>query len=1142
MNYIAQNIGRIARALFEIALNYGWASLASQTLKICASIERQCWWEPIQSPLRQLVPKMLSWDLIPRLEDKMRLSSQFSCQSLAEMSPQELGDLVDSPKLGERISLASRTIPRLDVKIVSLQPITSGILKISIDVKVDFVWSSMFHGKEMASQTFWIWVEDQDGEWIYHQERFSIKGERDHRRLVQARDGGERIEMMVPILEPLPSQYFLRVQSDGWVGSVDLIPITLTGVVVLPQEKARHTDLMDLRPLHRRSLKNVNYEKLYLGKFDYFNPVQTQVFHHLYNTSGNALIGAPTGSGKTLMAELALLRLFSENASNDAAASSLAAGGSTITSESSSPRTTTMKKAVYVAPLKALVSERLRDWQVRLGGILGKNIVELTGDSSTTSRELWKADVVLTTPEKFDAVTRLWKRRSWILDIDLLIIDEIHLLGEDRGAILEVIISRMRRIHPNIRIIGLSTALANANDLGNWLGCANGNGLYNFRPSVRPVPLTCHIHGFPGKHYCPRMASMNKPLFQGMLTHSPDKPTLVFVASRRQTRLTALDLISLCVADESPKRFLGNMVTEHEMLLLAESVQDATLKHTLAFGIGLHHAGLSHNDRDVSERLFLDGTIKVLICTSTLAWGVNFPAHLVVIKGTEYFDATTKRYVPFPVTDVLQMMGRAGRPQFDTSGVCMILVHDELKTFYKKFLYEPFPVESHLPEFVHNHLLAEISMGGVDSIEKALEYLSWTYFFRRLPANPSFYDLHDSSPEAIASFLKEFLGKIVADLRDAKCLEVDTASSFKMRFKSTEIGDICTSLYLDYRTGLLLASKMTKGSNFLMKKVNTTSSNVAGKAVLGNAFDSAMLKMLRLLADCQEFHNLPVRHNEEEINAELMSLLTLKHPDPEDFSSPHVKAFLLLAAYIERLPELPIIDYSLDQKTVLDQATRVAAGVTLVALSSRSVEALICGICLEQMLVQACRYGVQGALSQLPARARKPVSSGNRVLPSQQLQGDNLLVEFLQGYLSTSSVLLEYAETAAKTHGEALPAFPNPTMTFEVEASRRSVMVSLKDSLAGTVASVQKLPKPKHSGWWLILVRQGSSVSLGELHLLDAKHIQSEPKGPIELAMTATTTTTSSNLNPAPAQTGRTFLLLLSDCYVGLDHALEVAL
>lgn len=81
-------------------------------------------------------------------------------------------------------------------------------------------------------------------------------------------------------------------------------------------------------------------------------------------------------------------------------------------------------------------------------------------------------------------------------------------------------------------------------------------GMFNFRPSVRPVPLEVHISGYPGKHYCPRMATMNKPTFAAIRTHSPTKPVLVFVSSRRQTRLTALELISFLAAEDNPKQWL----------------------------------------------------------------------------------------------------------------------------------------------------------------------------------------------------------------------------------------------------------------------------------------------------------------------------------------------------------------------------------------------------------------------------------------------------------------------------------------------------------------------------------------------------------------------------------------------------------
>jgi replicative superfamily II helicase len=240
------------------------------------------------------------------------------------------------------------------------------------------------------------------------------------------------------------------------------------------------------------------------------------------------------------------------------------------------------------------------------------------------------------------------------------------------------------KLAKGLRLVGLSTALANAHDLADWLGIdpKPGQGMFNFRPSVRPVPMEVHIRGFPGQHYCPRMATMNKPTYSAIVEHSPRNPALVFVASRRQTRLTALDLISFCAAADDPRQFLH--MPEDEAEAVALTCADGALRHTLVYGVGLHHAGLSDHDRSTVEELFVRGRIQVLVCTSTLAWGVNFPARLVVVKGTEFFDGKKGKYVDFPVTDVLQMMGRAGRPQFDDKGVAAVFVHAPKKNFYKK--------------------------------------------------------------------------------------------------------------------------------------------------------------------------------------------------------------------------------------------------------------------------------------------------------------------------------------------------------------------------------------------------------------------------------------------------------------------------
>jgi activating signal cointegrator complex subunit 3 len=147
---------------------------------------------------------------------------------------------------------------------------------------------------------------------------------------------------------------------------------------------------------------------------------------------------------------------------------------------------------------------------------------------------------------------------------------------------------------------------------------------------------------------------MNKPCFAAIKEHSPTKPSLIFVASRRQTRLTAFDIISYAATDENPTMFLG--CDDSYVESVAEKIQDDALRHTITFGIGLHHAGLSSHDRDVVERMYLSGDIKVLIATATLAWGVNLPAHLVIVKGTEYFDGKSSRYVDYPLTDVCLRM------------------------------------------------------------------------------------------------------------------------------------------------------------------------------------------------------------------------------------------------------------------------------------------------------------------------------------------------------------------------------------------------------------------------------------------------------------------------------------------------------
>lgn len=157
-----------------------------------------------------------------------------------------------------------------------------------------------------------------------------------------------------------------------------------------------------------------------------------------------------------------------------------------------------------------------------------------------------------------------------------------------------------------------------------------------------------------------------------------------------------------------------------------------------------------------------------MVATATLAWGVNFPAHLVIVKGTEYYDGATKRYIDMPVTDVLQMMGRAGRPQFDTSGVACVFVQESKKNFYRKFLFEPFPVESNLLQVLPEHVNAEIANGTVTCRTQLIDFICSTFFFRRLLVNPTYYKMEDTNNPN--GYLQELSDSVALNLQQIQCI------------------------------------------------------------------------------------------------------------------------------------------------------------------------------------------------------------------------------------------------------------------------------------------------------------------------------------------------------------------------------------
>ena len=265
-----------------------------------------------------------------------------------------------------------------------------------------------------------------------------------------------------------------------------------------------------------------------------FNAVQSKCFPVIYNTNDNFVVSAPTGSGKTVILELAICRLMNGFANGS-------------------------YKIIYQAPTKSLCSERQRDWQHKFGQF-DLQVAELTGDTDNAQlRNVQNASIIITTPEKWDSMTRKWKDHQKLMQmVKLFLIDEVHILKEDRGATLEAIVSRMKSVGSDVRFVALSATVPNSQDIATWLG-KDSVAPYipapreRFGEEFRPVPLA--------KHVCGYNASGNDFAFEKTLnTKLPDiisrwsqrKPIMVFCFTRNSCVETA-KLLANWWATRGPK-------------------------------------------------------------------------------------------------------------------------------------------------------------------------------------------------------------------------------------------------------------------------------------------------------------------------------------------------------------------------------------------------------------------------------------------------------------------------------------------------------------------------------------------------------------------------------------------------------------
>ncbi|GHJ84263.1 hypothetical protein NliqN6_0665 [Naganishia liquefaciens] len=551
--------------------------------------------------------------------------------------------------------------------------------------------------------------------------------------------------------------------------------------------------------------------------FSTFNAVQSKVFESIYQTDENLVVSAPTGSGKTVIFELAILRAVMNKQFQNGVGRSL---------------------CVYMAPLKALCSEKAEEWKVKLKRI-GLITAEVTGDTASDKgflSQIKNADVIITTPEKWDSVTRRTSQKQKILErLALIMLDEVHILNEERGATLETVVARMRTSNREmpVRVVALSATIPNVEDVARWLrptmasssavfeagglnpgierGGANGilrtpmAKVFKFGEDFRPTKLTRIVKGYPlnSDNPFPLLNRIVSELFPLICEHSHGKPTLIFVPTRNLCIKAAGSLArAYQTALESGKRLPWS---NHDRSKL--SCENKSLEEYSACGIVFHHGGLSIEDRRKIETAFRFGKIMVIVATSTLAVGVNLPARTVILAGT--YQWSNLGMTDLSDLDIQQMIGRAGRPQYDTEGTAIIMCSEKNQGKYRDLINSTTTIESCLHEHLVEHINTEIGLRTITCLQEGEEWIKNSFLYIRIQQNPLHYrailSLAGLEGRQWEKALFRLVEKSVEDLQRREMVEMQnidgTPEPQKLRNLSATIyGETMSSNCLSFKT------------------------------------------------------------------------------------------------------------------------------------------------------------------------------------------------------------------------------------------------------------------------------------------------------------------------------------------------------
>ena len=724
VSFVGQNAARLFSGLFEVALAKRWSRVAKIALELAKMVQQRQW--KSMTPLRQF--NEMPVQLIRALERR-----DFPFARMFELNQQELGELVRAPKYAHLLHSFLAKFPRVSFE-SSILPLSAGMAR--LELTINYLWE-ISRGE---SELFWLFVQDVDGDQLLWYDLIAIN-EQEMRH-----NKSRSIIVTLPLFDPVHPNpnYHISVLSDRWLGSETTQPVRFDSMIV-PDKFTPPTELLDLEPILASEIFPSHFypdqsEQLNVFSgcaFDRLNPIQSQLVHFLNKSASleqeNVFIGAPAGSGKTLLVEFLIFRSMQSNRDG---------------------------KIVYVAPSAHQFKFLQQDWIRKFEC----NIAILTNDQSVNLEMLQDNTIVLCTVRVWERVSRKWRARQRLFQqVSLLICDDLHQLGSSIGPCYEAMLTRTKLMNlsgiTKQQLMFLSCPLANYQDFSEWMGCT---ARFNFSPVAQRAPLkVLPIPTGIGNH-TDQLLWMCRATWKSLLL-SKDTNALVIVPDTKMLTVAAEEYLMLGCKETSNELDTEELKKKIQVFSVDPLLQSCILDGRFAF----LHESLTFQAEILD--LFTKKHVKLLLITKEAIHLLPPPIRCSQLfnLGNEQYNCREHSPIDYSLVDLLKI---SGKYQQSATFYCQ----RNRMQFYEKILFEPVPIESHLHLMTRDVLLGEIcSTKSITNKQEAIEYFSCTFLGQRLPHNPSYYGIQDSfEPGMLSEYFSGFVETTLSDLEQHQHISI----------------------------------------------------------------------------------------------------------------------------------------------------------------------------------------------------------------------------------------------------------------------------------------------------------------------------------------------------------------------------------